>query len=607
MCRSVRVLAWFLVACTLAVLPGCGGTGPASSGGTDPASGGQGTNPAPGVDEGAARDAFVATRDPLGETVTKVVYLDQGWSASRSLDFYFTSQGSQILPYSWFLALEQADSTTPFRDNQNILRFRYLPQMPDAKNPDGLPVGFVSDTDNNGKWLGLTCAACHTNEIHYKGTAYRIDGAPTQGDVRALLSAMIFALQRTHDDSEKFDRFASQVLRHPHSPLSRAVLKKQLAAEIERRVGYNRRNFPGYDPQKPAPPPTDYARLDAFGAIMNEAYFHAQRSLGNPTATSQAASAPVSYPFLWDTPGQNLVQWIGIPNGGLFSLARNVGEVIGVFADYRIPDEFQVLGYASSIRVLNLLAIEEWLKELRSPQWPSDFPPIDQAAAARGKVLYQQNCVGCHVLIDRNSEGGSNTAFMSNTGTDSLTYDNIHKRTGPSGKLEGAFVNVVNIATQEKIPGSAEGLTMVTNEVIGTILGTYKEAPRDDLLRVDFRRKHTTAQLIGATENANEPRYKGRALNGIWATAPYLHNGSVPNLYELLLPSSQRSTSFSIGVRAFDPEKVGYQTEVPGFPRFNARDAQGNWIPGNRNDGHEFGSKLSQDERHQLLEYLKTL
>src|SRR5262249_1730182 len=105
--RSVLVLAWFLSACTPAVPPGGWGTGPTPSGG--------GRGPAPSVDVGATRDAYVATKDPFGETVTKVVYLDQGWSPSRSLDFYFTTQGSQIIPYPWFLALEQADSTTPFR------------------------------------------------------------------------------------------------------------------------------------------------------------------------------------------------------------------------------------------------------------------------------------------------------------------------------------------------------------------------------------------------------------------------------------------------------------------------------------------------------------
>ena len=58
-----------------------------------------------------ARDAFVATTDPLGEPVKKVVYLEQNWSPAQSVQFYFTEQGSQIIPYDWFLALEQARSS----------------------------------------------------------------------------------------------------------------------------------------------------------------------------------------------------------------------------------------------------------------------------------------------------------------------------------------------------------------------------------------------------------------------------------------------------------------------------------------------------------------
>ena len=62
------------------------------------------------------------------------------------------------------------------------------------------------------KWLGLTCAACHTIEIRYKDTGYRVDGAPTHADVDAMLSSMIYAMQKTMDDSAKFQRFAAKVL-----------------------------------------------------------------------------------------------------------------------------------------------------------------------------------------------------------------------------------------------------------------------------------------------------------------------------------------------------------------------------------------------------------
>ena len=556
---------------------------------------------------GATRQAAVAIDDPLGEAVKQVVYLDQGWTADQSLRFYSTPQGSLIIPYDWFLALEQPDSTTPFRDDRNILKFRYLPQRPaaDSANPDGLPVGFVADTSRGLRWLGMTCAACHTSEIRYGSTGYRIDGAPTQGDIRALISSMIEALRNTHDDPAKFDRFARRVLGERDLLLGRDLLRWRLDKMIGIRVGYNRRNFPGYDPAQPAPPPADYGRLDALGAIVNEVYFHAQESARDPIATSQPANAPVSYPFLWDTPGQNLVQWVGLPNGGPATLARNAGEVLGVFADFEVPQEFRLLGYRSSVEVMNLVALEHWIEGLRAPRWPAGFPAIDQAAADRGKTLYDAQCVSCHVVIPPGSSNPANVAYLAGVGTDPLTYTNLFTRSGPSGKLEGAFVKVVPILGEEKIPAQADALMLLTNEVIGTILDFWIKLPRDPLSHVDFRRR-PAVEFVRATPPGT-PKYKARALNGIWATAPYLHNGSVPNLDELLRPAAQRSKSFSIGTRTFDPARVGFVTDAAGFPRFNVNDAAGRPIPGNSNGGHEYGATLSDTERQQLLEYLKTL
>ena len=98
--------------------------------------------------------------------------------------------------------------------------------------------------------------------------------------------------------------------------------------------------------------------------------------------------------------------------------------------------------------------------------------------------------------------------------------------------------------------------------------------------------------------------YKARPLNGIWATAPYLHNGSVPNLYELLLPASSRSKKFRVGRREFDPVRVGFATgEYP--PGFGSE--LDTTIAGNRNTGHEYGTDLSEDDRMALVEYLKSL
>jgi hypothetical protein len=568
---------------------------------------------AAGGDADPARNAFVPANDPLGEPATKVVYLSQNWSPDESLRFYFTAQGSEIIPYDWILALEQAGSTTPFRDNQNFLRYRYLPQYPGKYNPDGLPVGFVADQGVGRVWLGMSCAACHTTEIHLGGTAYRIDGAPTHGDVQGLLTALVCALQQTLNDPAKFARFAAKVLGKANTPDNQAELKAQLVASIQTRVAYNLRNFPGFDPRQTTPPaPTRYGRLDAVDAIVNEVYYHAQPAAtraASPIAATKLANAPVSYPFLWDTPQHDFVEWLGIArNGGLndvLTLSRNVGQVLGVFGDFAIPETPRLLhlGYSSSVKIFNLSGLENQLKVLWSPQWPADFPPIDQAAAAQGAKLYQAQCVSCHALIDRSDPSRKVTAVLGDTGTDPQASSNFFGRTGPAGDLSGVNVNFVPFTA--RIPPVADAEMMLSHVIIGVIIGDFKQAPPDELAQVHFRGPRSRfVALAAAPEGA---KYKTRPLNGIWATAPYLHNGSVPNLDALLRPAAQRPKSFAIGVLTFDPVKVGYVTEAPGFPRFNVKNPDGTPIIGNSNAGHEFGASLSDEERRQLVEYLKTL
>jgi hypothetical protein len=106
--------------------------------------------------------------------------------------------------------------------------------------------------------------------------------------------------------------------------------------------------------------------------------------------------------------------------------------------------------------------------------------------------------------------------------------------------------------------------------------------------------------------------YKARPLDGIWATPPFLHNGSVANLFELLSPVYERQTQFWVGNFEFDPVRVGYRSEpFPGGFLFDTR------ITGNGNGGHEFrdgcrqqgviGRALAPEERLALIEYLKVL
>jgi len=96
--------------------------------------------------------------------------------------------------------------------------------------------------------------------------------------------------------------------------------------------------------------------------------------------------------------------------------------------------------------------------------------------------------------------------------------------------------------------------------------------------------------------------YRARPLDGIWATAPYLHNGSIQNLHELLKPASKRKTSFYVGSNQFDPKHVGFKSKRRG--NHFLLDTS---IPGNLNSGHEYGVSLSKKEKRALIEFLKTL
>jgi hypothetical protein len=570
----------------------------------------------------ATRSAFVATDDPLGEAVTKIVYLNQNWSPDDSTRFYFTSQGSHLIPYDWFLALEQADSSIPFRDNKNILKYRYLPQNPGPMNPDGLPVGFVADEGVDRRWVGFTCAACHTNEIRLGNTGYRIDGAPTHADAQAFLADLMLALRQTRDNPEKFTRFAAKA-----GSAGPDGLRDELSKLIEIRDGYNRRNFLGYNPNATTPePPERYGTLDAVDAIVNEVFWRTVKDPdpAQPTVVAKPCDAAVSYPFLWDTPQIDNVEWLGFaPNGkvgesiegaagDVSGLPRNVGEVLGVFGEFFVHDNPGLLlnlGYSSSVRFTDLVALNKQVKTLWSPAWPADFPAIDRASAALGKALYEKpsapnlkdSCLDCHAVVDRETLDRSKISIkakISDEGTDPQAGNNFYLVERPSGKLEG-----VNFPGQPKILSPTLPKPVVLNVVKGVLFGFYRSAPPDPLRSFNFSSEH----LAIPSEPFSPHQYKGRPLDGIWATAPYLHNGSVPTLDDLLKPEVDRPKSFSVGVRTFDPVKVGYLTNAPGFPRFEVSNPDGTAIVGHSNAGHVYGTRLSADERKQLIEYLKTL
>ncbi len=580
-----RSIAWAFAPMLLAISGGCGWG--ESTGVVSP-------------DRGAKAGEGARGADPS----TSIVYVSQNWTPRRSEEFYFTPQGSQVLPYDWFLKLELAGDETPLRDDGNLVKFGLLLQKKSELNPDALPVGFARDPVKPLAYLGLTCAACHTAQLDYNNVGYRIDGGPSLADVRGFLVAVADSLKATLKEPDKFDRFAKALAITSES--GKEDLKKELAIVIERRDGYNVRNF-----AEDAPPGN--GRVDAFGAILNEV-FHAAAKLppgsSDLKANTEPANAPVSYPCLWDTPQHDLLQWNGVAkNQGLGALGRNVGEVLGVFGRLDIPDPPGILGYQSSVRIQDLRSLETWITSLWSPRWPEAIKPLDVPKRDRGaKVFAAAKCGECHLPIVRDDRERKVVAQMKAVQTDDTMAVNFLSRRSKTGKLEGALLKYLPDSLHpERFGPDAGADDMLSQVVIGTIVGSWKDAPRDELQEIEYKRRKRAA--TGAAEIAvgtPGPNYKARPLNGVWATAPYLHNGSVPTLYDLLLPAKDRPKAFHVGSREFDPIKVGLKEAATGF-LYKTRDDKGDPLPGNSNAGHEFAGALGDDDRWALVEYLKSL
>lgn len=589
--------------------------------------------------------------------------LDQGWSDERRQWWYTTSQGSRLLPLDWALALKSANGENELYSSESLVAFGYLPNPYSQDNPYGLPVGFAVDHDSSedadlmcdrfptmcsagtmrAPWVGMNCSACHTTEITFDGQRVRVEGAPTLARFDDLVNSTQSALEATIADPDRMHEFARLVLHGPVNDQTKAGLATQLQEQIDWMAALHDINHSDVT----AGP----GRLDAQGHILTKV----SMVIGAETpSTAFSADAPASYPFIWNTHQQAKLQWNGIAEASepiqvwgrdteLTALVRNVSEVIGVFAHIEADDGWAIRGYDSSVRVRNMVGLERLLSQMTSPVWPQDvLGEIDAPLAARGKDLFEANCRGCHAHLDPTDLESSAQIEMfglDEAGTDVFLACNTYLRTTDAG----------NTAGQRSIPLKGEWIEetdaihkMLTNAASGAIVGKLGELadavfsqvePEDG--RVGFSGTGDSPILPGVADEEKRAQakeclntdhqllaYKARPLNGIWATAPYLHNGSVPTLYDLLLPAVARNVGeevtvagpvrpeeFGIGSREFDPVKVGYVSDVQNAPWvYRVRDSAGNIIPGNSNAGHDYNnSDLTDDERWAIVEYLKGL
>ena len=549
---------------------------------------------------------------PKIERPQEVVWLPQNWTEDQRRTYYHAAQGSELLPYAWFLALEQPRFTLtgapPFKNDRYLQGFGFIPDKAYEKNPDGLPVGFARDdrfvdpyTGQKLIVLGITCAACHTGELFYGGKAIRIDAGPSLINLQKFTEALGLAVTWTYYDPLRFHRFADRVLGPDHPHADQVRLRQALKYYLDTTFTEFKSTLHLF------PTPEGYGRTDALARIGN---FVFGTELNN-NKNLAVGNGPVNYPPIWDASWMDWVQY----NGSIQQpMGRNIGEALGV------RSRINLLGYPgaqfqNTIRVENLHEIETLLggdapgKGVWSPKWPEDLlGKIDRGAAAKGEQLYNQLCLHCHQPPMDSDEGrkperwtdykdnGGKQFFkvtmipLEEIGTDPRQAENFHSRTADSGPLG------------QRTLSAGDGLTFITQKVIEQAYLELKLTPEQQEQWNGYRKNEVRAPLA----------YKARPHNGIWATPPYLHNGSVPNLFELLSPVSERSKVFYLGNKQFDPVKLGLDTgPLQGASEFRVD------LPGNSNAGHEFndgpkgngviGRKLTPEERMQIIEYLKTL
>ncbi|HEX8222430.1 MAG TPA: di-heme-cytochrome C peroxidase [Allosphingosinicella sp.] len=565
----------------------------------------------------------------------------QGWDRAQRLSWYQAGQGSRLMPWAWARALEQKDAEQPFLAEANMAKFRFLPLAESEANPK-LPIGFAIDQQddrkltytqlrwyegqpNNEQWLGLNCSACHTGQVNFDGKTITVDGAPSLVDFQMFIDDFDAALEATYSDSAKFDRFAAKVLAGKDNPGNRGKLKGELKKLIDWEQANAKLNA--------TPMRYGYGRLDAVGHIFNKV---SQLAVyGTSTAAKpNPADAPVSYPFLWDIYRQSQLQWNGIVKtqrlnlgaGDLDygALGRNVGEVVGVFGDVdlRPASRMARTGFNSSIQASNLDRLEAVLRKLEAPKWPGT---LDQAKVDQGKALYgSKGCIGCHTIepagtniypIHMTPLTGTPAAPNKNN-TDPWMACNALSYTSNSGNLNGVPASYFK---GDPLPAQAPLADMLTTTVIGTLVGKWQQI-LGTAVEIFFG-VEPLPKVTGAADQLPDPRrnrltqcydsksplfaYKARPLDGVWATAPFLHNGSVPTLYDLLLAPADRPKTFSVGTRNYDTAKAGYVTDPSAPGNGFTLTATGN---GNSNQGHDYEvGSLTEPERLALLEYLKSL
>jgi len=593
-------------------------------------------------------------QEPQTSDRTPVKFSESSLTSAERQAFYHLHEGSELFPVVWVLYMESPKTGRPFLENLD--RFGLISD-PDGPLFEGtqvhMPVGIaVSEREGTealralglSKMIGVNCAACHVGQIENNGKALRIDGGPNMFDIvgflneikdsavvtytnptklwaylkarakgrSALPEAAVLNTSKEYDalkqgsEGEKevaqnLERIATnrdvdqtevdRIKKDEKQPAAARLTLGDIAEEIRLMKSYVTllKNFSAVqDPVTTA----GFGRADAFGTA---------RALLFGKENALPLSGPSSFPFIWN---MQKTAWFHWPSNTNSVLQRNIGQALGLGASF-VPETGE-----STIDFYTLFRMEQLAYKTSPPKWPPDIlGEIDQQKADRGEKIYRGegeyagtgNCTRCHDSGKPYPDDPSLTNFtlvpLNVVGTDDNEAKNWAVPVSIPGKLLGQSKPTVTMEF-----GAAQQIFIDRIQRSG-MERLKKERPGLDTSAIAWesgRKARPAWRIAYANQQTKELGYPAKPLSGIWATAPYLHNGSVPTLADMLAPPAQRPQAFLLGTRQYDPKKLGYRTDQPGFTYNTTK-------KGNSNMGHPFGTTLKPEEKEDLLEFLKRL
>ncbi len=509
----------------------------------------------------------------FGQSVSPVAYdgaiqLNQGWSREEVDLYNHTTEGTNLAPADFFLSLPDPDKPTDRFLLRLTTKYGFIAATKSKANPSGLPVGIALDerpkSMGDRPYIGITCSACHTRQMAYRSRDENggesiwnlsIHGGPALVDIPRFKSDLYSTFLKLSEDESLFKQFATNLLGHEPSNEDTKSIKQELA-DFLGPVVTTRGIIKSAGVQVTEPGPGNlnaltqgyYNNLGLMGWLARKGLVQPDSS--TPSRPMPAFEGADNFPPVWFAWSDNWAQWfVEIHHPG----PRNWVQAISS-SEVRPPKMIESLKQASvfaTIHFENISAIQSAIEKLRTPKWPEQiFGSLDSKKMAHGRQLYVAHCASCHehqplppnelgiVFHERNAY---------DVGTDPTAYAQFVKDGAVrAASLKDVSEKIIQMRTRELT--SALGEPAAKNHLAMASRGRPN----------DFRiTQSKNLQISGTRWQESGAAYWAPPLQGIFATSPYFHNGSVRTLPDVLKPTREREVTFRTGSNEFLPTELG--------------------------------------------------